>query len=60
MSSLIHSNSDFQEQKHAETNSIAYKPIVEESSLAQLFKVFVKNEELRSAMLYLTCTKKMG
>ena len=60
MSSSIHSNSGSQEQKYVETNLIAYKSMVEESSLAQPFKVFVKNEKSRSATLYRTCMKKMG
>ena len=45
MSSSIHSNSGSQEQKYAETNSIAYKPMAEESLSTQPFKAFVKNKE---------------
>ena len=60
ISSSIYLNSGSQEQKYTETNSIAYKPIVEESLLAQPFKVFVKNGESRLAILHRTCTKKMG
>ena len=59
MSALIHSNSGFQEQKHVEINSIAYKPMVKESSLVLPFKVFAKNKESRSAMLHRTYTKKI-
>ena len=60
MSSSIHSNSGSQEQKRVEINSIAYKSMMEESSLALPFKVFAKNEESRSATLYRTYTKKIG
>ena len=60
MSFLMHSNSGSQEQKYAETNSIAYELMVEESLLAQPFKAFVKNEESRSTTLHRICMKKMG
>lgn len=60
MSSLIYLNSGFQEQKHVEINLIAYKLMVEKSLLVLLFKVFIKNKELRLAMLYHICMKKMG